>query len=63
MINMIVQRPMTAHFAVNPSTFHFYSFGMITSDSGNGCLDLDLYGLPSTYVNHEMVLAGYDSVG
>ena len=54
---------MTAFFAVDPNTFHFYSFGMITSDSGNGCLDTAAYGLPSYYVNHEMVLAGYDSVG
>ena len=63
MISAIALRPMTASFAVDPNTFSFYSFGLITSNGDNGCLDTAAYGLPSSYTNHEMVISGYDSVG
>ena len=63
MIDMIAERPLTAYFAIDPDTFAFYSFGMITSSNGAGCLDLEANGLRKNFTNHQMAIVGYDSIG
>ena len=57
MLQMLAERPITAMFSVNPSTFNFYKFGLIEM-GGDECMNLDY-----PILNHQMTIVGYDHDG